>query len=201
MSVFSKIKSYFKKEEETLKTYDFIWKYMDIDQNLIDEIKDIYSKNIKKDLTGSRSRSFQTLPIKVPDIMGQKVNQCSLVYSTARFNDNHCHKDPHPYSIYDSDMKSQLALNIPFKNCENSETKFYRDSRKNKHVFIGDMLPEIAPLDEANKISSYVLDRPILFETQILHAVFNNSDQPRVAISLRFEKNPVQWINVCGTQL
>lgn len=191
MSVFSKIKSYFKKEEPP-KTYDFIWKYMDIDESLIEEIKDIYSKNIKKDLTGSRF--FQTLPIKVPNIMGQKVMQCSLVYSTARFNYNYCHKDP-PRNIYNSDTKSLLALNIPFRNCENSETKFYRDSEKNKHVFIGDMLPEIAPLDEANKISSYVLDRPILFETQVLHAVFNYSDQPRVAISLRFEKNPIEWIN------
>ena len=187
MSVFSKIKSYFKKEEPP-KTYDFIWKYIDIDQSLIEEIKDIYLKNIKKDLTGTRF--FQTLPIKVPNVLGQKVNQCSLIYSSAGFNHNYCHKDV----LYASDVKSLLALNIPFKNCGNSETKFYKDSEKNKHVFIGDMLSEVSPLDEANKISSYVLDKPILFETQILHAVFNYSDQPRVAISLRFEKNPVEWI-------
>ena len=190
MSVFSKIKSYFKKEETPI-TYDFIWKYIDIDESLIEEIKDIYSKNIKKDLTGSRF--FQILPIKVPDIMGHKVNQSALIYSAAGTYHDHCHKDP-PQSTYDSYMKSQLVLNIPFRNCENSETKFYRDSEKNKHVIIGEMLPEIAPLDEANKISSYVLDRPILFETQILHAVFNYSNQPRVAISLRFEKNPVDWL-------
>ena len=180
--VISKIKNYFKKSAHTAD-FDFIWKYMDLDDALVNEIKDIYLKNINKDLT--QYGSYQTLDVVLPDVMGYKVAVPALFYMPAGYTPNRSHKDPVSHST--------LALNIPLMNCENSRTIFYKCDKTDKVIY-KERITETKNISKCQEIDSYVLDRPILLNTQILHAVFNYGDQPRLSISLRFETNPTDWI-------
>ena len=180
--VISKIKNYFKKSAAPADSH-FVWKYIDLDDNLVNEIKDIYLKNIKKDLT--QYGSYQTLDVVVPDIMGYKVAVPALFYMPAGYIPRRSHKDPISHS--------SLALNIPIINCENSRTIFYECEKTDK-ILYKERITETAPIKKCHEIDSYVLDKPILLNTQILHAVFNYGNTPRLSISLRFEKNPVEWI-------
>jgi hypothetical protein len=50
-------------------------------------------------------------------------------------------------------------------------------------------LAEIAKIEDCDLIASYTLDRPLIFNTQVLHSVNNFSAEYRVAISLRFDKS------------
>jgi hypothetical protein len=188
ISVISKIKNFFNKE--SLKNdNEFIWKYMDIDQSLVDEIKDIYLKNIKKDLT--HYGFFQIIDATIPNIMGQKVVIPALIYCPRNYVPQYSHKDK---DLTGNNVTySTFALNIPLINCENSRTIFY-ECKKTEKFFYKERLIEVKDISNCKEIGSYVLDKPILFNTQVLHAVFNHSDMPRLAISLRFEKNPVEWI-------
>jgi hypothetical protein len=182
ISYVSKIKNFFNKEP-VKNDPKFIWKYMDIDQNLIDEIKDIYLKNIKKDLT--HYGFFQNIDATIPNIMGQQVVIPALIYCPRKYAPQYSHKDRVTHST--------LALNIPLINCENSKTIFYECEKTDKFIY-KERLTEAKDISKCQEIGSYILDKPILFNTQVLHAVFNHSDMPRLSISLRFEKNPIDWL-------
>lgn len=87
---------------------------------------------------------------------------------------------------------SKLALNMNIQNCENSTTKLFQTSR----------VPEPAaaqsgagyfkyPADtEFTEVGSFVLSRPVLFNTQVPHQVCNSSPTRRMSISFRFYKDP-----------
>jgi hypothetical protein len=183
MSFFSKVNNYFKKSVSDVDT-EFTWKYMNIDDILVDEIKDLYSKKINKDLT--QYGTYQILDVDVPNILGHKVSVTGLHYTPAGYAPKLSHIDPITHSA--------LALNIPFLNCENTKTVFYESKKLDKFMYKG-RIAEGRHLSKCQEIDSYVLDKPILLNTQVLHAVFNYGDKPRVSITLRFEKNPIDWIN------
>ena len=182
MSILSKIRNYFNplSIEKT-----FTWKYIDLDNDLVEEIKDIYTANLKKDL--SDYAFFQVLPLSLPRIMGE-IPYAGLVYSPGNHTSKYSHKDPMP------DDTCVFALNIPLINCENSLTSLYKSRRNPLYSLYGGRVTEIAKISDCDTITSYCLTQPIMFNTQILHAVDNFSPDPRVAISLRFEKNPIDWI-------
>lgn len=180
--MFDSIKNYFAKPA---KEQIFTWKYIDIDKSLVDEIQDIYLKHLDPDL--SNYCFFQATAIKVPNVLGIKVKHCCLVYSKGNEKPQFSHKDP----IVDS----TFALNIPLKNCENSITRLYKDNKKPMYAFTTKgRLTEVQPIEKSVFLTSYVLDKPLLFNTQILHSVENFSPEPRLAISLRFKKNPMEWL-------
>lgn len=192
ISYVSKIKNFFSKEP-VKNDPEFIWKYMDIDQNLIDEIKEIYLKNIKKDLT--HYGFYQNIDVTIPNILDKKVDMPVLIYCPRKYVPPFCHKDLKDRVLNGNIVThSTLALNIPLINCENSRTIFYNcEHSLDKFIYKG-RPTEVKDISKCKEIESYVLDKPILFNTQVLHAVFNHSDMPRLAISLRFEKNPINWL-------
>jgi hypothetical protein len=187
MSFFSKVNNYFKKSSYTPEELKFIWKYMDLNGDLIDEIKEIYLNKLKK-TSVTQYAFFQVLDVSLPTIMGKKVYIPGLIYSPGRYTPPNCHKDPiqNPSPIH-------LAVNIPLINCENSKTILYKCDKTDIMMY-RERPAETKHLSKCQEIDSYVLNKPILFNTQVLHAVFNYSDEPRIAISLRFEKNPIDWI-------
>jgi len=182
--MFKLIKSIFK--PKSVSDDIFTWKYIDVDNDLVEEIRNIYLKNLKENL--SHYRFFQVLPICIPDVMGKEVIGAGLVYSTGNHKSRYAHKDP----IVDN--ASTLALNIPFINCQDSKTTLYKSCTAPLYNFYGNRIAELANLSTCNMITSYTLDRPILLNTQVLHAVDNFSPEPRLAISLRFSKDPVEWL-------
>lgn len=192
MSLLHKIKDYFNPTPLTIEE-PFTWKYVDIDIELVDEIKDIYLKKLKKNLEDYEF--FQILSIKIPNVLDQQVIGAGLAVSTGNCIQKYSHKDPMPPNT------SYYALNIPLKNCENSQTNLYK-LKKGKSVLYTSYgrpmanagLTEIAKIGDCDVIASYTLDRPLIFNTQVLHSVNNFSSEPRVAISLRFEKDPIDWM-------
>lgn len=180
------IKDFFRSTPPSIDADRFIWKYMDLDTELVEEIKSIYLKNLPKDLNNLNFFNVLPITINVPDILGSKVTCCSLIYKAGNETQKYAHKDPI--------LHSTLALNIPLINCENSVTTLYKDDKHSLHISHRDQLIQILPVDKGTVLSTYVLDRPILFNTRIFHNVENFSTEPRVAISLRFKKNPLDWI-------
>jgi hypothetical protein len=183
MSLYYKIKNYFSPAPPIEEI--FTWKYVDVDNELVEEIKDIYLKKLKTNLQDYEF--FQLLPIKIPNVLGQKVIGAGLAVSKGNTIQKYSHKDtPHPDS-------SIYALNIPLKNCEKSQTNLYK-IKKGKSVLYSTYgritaeagLAEIAKIQDCDVIASYTLDKPLIFNTQVLHSVNNFSPEPRLAISLRF---------------
>jgi len=187
MSFYHKIKNYLSPTPLHIEE-QFLWKYVDIDSELVDEIKDIYLKKLKKNLQDYEF--FQILKIKIPNVGGQKVIGAGLAVSKGNYIQKYCHKD-----TIDTNA-SYYALNIPLQNCETSETNLY-NIKKNKSVLYslygrtmpGASMAEIAKVVECDVIATYTLDRPLIFNTQIFHSVNNFSFETRLAISLRFDNS------------
>ena len=175
----------------------FTWKYMDLDASLVDEIRQAYLSNLPDYSNGTYF--VQILDIKLPLIKGKQVASACLIYTPGNNDIRMAHKDP--FELLNG--SSTYALNIPFINCENSRTTLYKDR---KPFFISskqgaayaqpknEAMVEIQAIYKIKPFTSYVLDRPILFDTQIFHAVHNFSPEPRLAISLRFTEQPVEWL-------
>lgn len=93
----------------------------------------------------------------------------------------------------DTQIISSLAMNFPILDCEDSYTSMYKiisGIPSSKKLSSG-----LTAMDfdgcEAVEISRYYLkDKAILFNTQVPHRVFNNSDELRYAVSFRFKKDP-----------
>jgi hypothetical protein len=97
----------------------------------------------------------------------------------------------------DSDIPC-LSINIPLVNCLGGTTKFYRltkgntvgRTQKNNLVYFG-----FTDDAEFEYCCEYTLERMTLLNTKIPHAVFNPTDQPRLAIALRFINDPWHLFN------
>lgn len=182
LSLLGKIKSVVSFTSTTPDDDDtFRWKYIDLDNELVEEIKSIYLKNLP-----SNPDQFQVLDLKIPDILGKPVFCSRLIYSPPNFNPSYGHKDPR--------NGSSFVVNIPLINCEDSVTTLYKSNKNFKKLYYGTELIEILSINDTESIDSYSLTRPIMFNTRIFHAVRNFSDKPRLAISLQFKTNPIEWI-------
>jgi hypothetical protein len=159
----------------------FRWKYIDLDNDIVEEIKSIYLNNLP-----NNPHQFQILDLKVPDILGKSVHHSRLIYSPPNFNPTYGHKDPRNGSAF--------VVNIPLINCEDSVTTLYKSNKKSKKMYYGTELIEILTINDTEPVDSYTLSRPIMFNTRIFHAVRNFSNKPRLAISLQFKTDPVEWI-------
>lgn len=185
MSLITRVRNYFKPATPSIEE-SFAWRYIDLDLDLVEEIKGIYLKNLKADL--SQYEFFQVLPIEIPHVMGRRVIGAGFVYSKGNHTSKYTHKDPVVSGA------STFALNIPLINCQDSRTTLYRNRKAPMYSFYGGRVAEIAKVSDCDPVADYTLDRPIMFNTQILHAVDNFSPDPRLAISLRFDQNPLEWI-------
>lgn len=114
-----------------------------------------------------------------------KVNKASIIVSTLSAS----YADPH----IDSQANS-LALNFPLSNCNNSYTVFYDPNDIDS--IIDDIKPngviykKIKFKTSPREIARYILDQPIILNTQVPHKIFHNSQESRYAISFRFKEDP-----------
>ena len=180
LSILCKIKSYFNTTIDDDET--FRWKYIDLDSELVEEIKSIALNNLP-----SNGRHFQLLDIKMPDILGIPVVCTRLIYTPPLFSNSYAHKDPLRNSAW--------VVNIPLVNCENSVTTLYESiPGKSVKTINGTTPMEILDISKTKAIDSYVLNKPVLLNTRIFHAINNFSDEQRLVISLQFKTNPIEWI-------
>lgn len=167
------------------KYTNFTCKYIDLDPRLIEYIQEIVLDNIPNKLA-----FYQALrDVEIPDILGQQVEEVALVKVPPNNSPHVAHTDILCH------YGEFLALNIPLENCESSQTMFWitnedrtRDKLKSKHGYGWVYTKDCTAIDE------FYLTKPVLFNHQVLHNVFNWSDTPRYAISIRFFKDPWHWI-------
>lgn len=96
-------------------------------------------------------------------------------------------------TLHTDNYLNTLALNFPVFNCEDSYTSLYKviDGEPVLKVYENGLTHtdfESCCLAEVTRY--YIKDKAILFNTQVPHRVFNNSDKPRLAVSFRFAKTP-----------
>lgn len=167
------------------KYTNFTCKYIDLDPRLVSYIQEIVLDNIP-----NKVEFYQALRnVEIPNILGQQVEEVALVKIPPSISPELAHTDILcPYGEF-------LALNIPLENCESSQTVFWvsnedriRDKLKSKHGYGWVYTKDCTAIDD------FFLTRPVLFNHQVLHNVFNWSTKPRYAISIRFFKDPWHWI-------
>lgn len=118
------------------------------------------------------------------DSFGYTVKRAAIVKCAA----NKMDYSPH----VDSDV-SCLAINIPLYNCDQTWTAFYdivkggffQAYQENMAIYYG-----VTVDAEFVEQCRYQLDRPLLINTKIPHAVFNPTDHMRLALTLRFSNDP-----------
>jgi len=178
----------------------FYFKHIDIDNSICEEIKQWGIANIQDCNTPFLKLNLQKFNdecplflewtkqhnIKTEWVVGIKVNA---------YNGQNQTKVPH------TDLRPEdknFALNFPVKNCEQTYTCMYK-LIEGKEIIVNDT--SIAGGDADYKIFSqdskfeeiakFYLNKPTLFNTNIPHQVYNDTNQDRLSLSLRFESNPV----------
>ena len=163
----------------------FTCKYIDLDPRLVEYIQELVLENIP-----NKVAFYQALRnVEIPDILGQQVEEVALVKIPPSISPELAHT----YIL--CPVGEFLALNIPLYNCESSQTVFWisneprtKDKLRSKHGYGWINTKDCTAIDE------FYLTKPVLFNHQVLHNVFNWSDKPRYAISIRFFKDPWHWI-------
>ena len=163
----------------------FTCKYIDLDPRLVEYIQELVLENIP-----NKVAFYQALRnVEIHDILGQQVEEVALVKIHPSISPELTHTD------ILCPVGEFLALNIPLYNCDSSQTVFWisneprtKDKLRSKHGYGWINTKDCTAIDE------FYLTKPVLFNHQVLHNVFNWSDKPRYAISIRFFKDPWHWI-------
>ena len=162
----------------------FIWKYIDIPIDLVEEIKQEYKLGMTKN-----EFFLQDVNIKMKKFMGLEIESPALIQVRPNFLKHlNIHTDEYNTSTINQPM---LAINIPLENCENSTTAFWKSNKKP----IRKSTPNSFTYDQyfskhCEKIDEFKLTQPVIFNTQIPHSVINPTNKWRRAISLRFIEDP-----------
>jgi hypothetical protein len=163
----------------------FYWKYIDLDPTEVERIKQEYIRVLP-----NNNYFFQSLVIDNDTFMGMPLQRAVLI-QVLPWGIGRIHVDHRP-----DQYGHQLAIQIPLFNCENSVTEMW-DSKLRQRIKYTDNGQPYHNYDKSTctKTTEFVLDKPVIWRTDVPHSVNNNSDKPRVAISLRFKKDPWHLID------
>ncbi len=163
----------------------FYWKYIDIDPLQVKEIQDLYRARLPRNL-----HFFQALNIPLKEFLGYEVQRFVLI-QVAPGAEGRIHTDWRP-----NDYGDQLALQIPLDNCNESITELWESSYDPPVQYTDNGQPyRFFDPNKCKKVTEFCLTRPIMFRTDVPHSVSNTSNKVRRAISIRFKKDPWEWIN------
>jgi hypothetical protein len=165
----------------------FIWQYIDLDPAVVSSIQQRYIDALVQD----KKQFFQHLDIGISEFLDLPISRPVLIRVPPNTR-SAIHTDERP-------KDAVLAINIPLINCDQSLTEFWKTD--NDSAFIRKLTPNFVPFYEIDpnkcqKISEFVLTKPIIFDTSIPHSVHNYSNQIRFGISIRFKKDPWHLINI-----
>jgi hypothetical protein len=158
----------------------FVWKYVDLDESEVNKLKEKYLAALP-----IKPHFFQTLELGVTEFMGMPVFK-TVIINALPHSIGKIHKDHRPH---DSNV---LAINIPLINCDNAVTEFFETDNDSTLIEYTSSKSPYIGFDRAKclKIDEFTLTKPVLFKTDIPHAVTNFSNNARVAISLRLAADP-----------
>lgn len=165
----------------------FYWKYIDLDLTEVNRIKEDYRKHLP-----SNSYFFQEVALKNRIFMGMEISKPVLIqvepYAVGRI-----HTDFRP----NKNFGDRLAIQIPLENCEHSITEFWSSNYKPPVQYTMNGQPyNYFDKSTCIKVSEFELTEPVIWRTDVPHSVSNSSDKPRLAISLRFKKDPWHLVNI-----
>ena len=177
----------------------FYYKHIDIDNSICEEVKQWGLNNI------------QTSDIPFVKLNLQKFNdECPLFLEwTKQHNIKtewvvgikvNAHNGQIQSKVPHTDLRPEdqnYALNFPVKNCDQTYTCMYNLIEgdeiilRDNAIAGGDADYKIFSADSKfEEVAKFYLNKPTLFDTNIPHKVFNNTDHDRLSLSLRFESNP-----------
>jgi hypothetical protein len=164
----------------------FYWKYIELDPTEVDRIKKDYLKHLP-----GNSHFFQEVNIENKTFMGMEILRPVLIQVEPRAT-GRIHTDFRP----DKDFGDQLAIQIPLENCEHSLTELWSSEYEPPVQHTSNGQPyNYFDKSRCIKITEFILTQPVIWRTDIPHSVNNTSDKTRLAISLRFKKDPWNLIN------
>jgi hypothetical protein len=159
----------------------FYWQYIDLDPAEVGRIKEDYLKHLP-----SNSHFFQEVTIENKTFMGMEILRPVLIQVEPRAV-GRIHTDFRP----DKNFGDQLAIQIPLENCEHSLTELWSSDYEPPVQYTANGQPyNYFDKSRCVKITEFILTQPVVWRTDIPHSVSNSSDRPRLAISLRFKKDP-----------
>lgn len=159
---------------------DFYWKHINISDNDIRYIQELYLKLLPKN-----DHFFQPLEIPITNFLGLEVQRFILIQVSPKAT-GRIHTDWRP-----SEYGNQLALQIPLINCEETITSIWSSDYVPPTQYTSNGQPyNYYDPSRCKKITEFKLTMPTLFRTDLPHSVDNPTDLPRKAISIRFKKDP-----------
>ena len=159
----------------------FYWQYIDLDLTEVNRIKEDYLKHLP-----SNSHFFQEVNIANRTFMGMEISKPVLI-QVAPHAIGGIHTDFRP----NKNLGDQLAIQIPLENCEHSITELWASDYKPPVQYTHNGQPYIYfDKSKCTKVSEFTLTQPVIWRTDVPHSVSNSSNNPRLAISLRFKKDP-----------
>ena len=176
---------------------DFIWQYFEeVDMTEVSRVQKIYRGYLDK--TEPNKAFFQNLSLPIREFMGLEVVRTVLI-QIEPFSNGVIHTDFRDAECDQNGGHTNiLSLNIPLENCLDSYTDIWESDHTPKIKYSpGSSVPYNSyPEYLCRKISSFTLDKPVIFRTDLPHSANNKQNQlPRKAISLRFRHDPWQWVN------
>jgi hypothetical protein len=158
----------------------FLWKYIDISNEEIENIKKLYLNNLP-----NNDHFFQPIDIDISNFLGLEVQRFVLIQVGANAI-GRIHTDWRP-----TDYGNQLALNIPLTNCEKSTTSLWSSDYDPPTQYTTNGQPyNFFNPDRCIKLSEFRLTSPVIFRTDVPHSVDNPTSEIRKAISIRFKTDP-----------
>ena len=174
-----------------------IYKYIDVDKQeyISNKIYEYISKNTlilhKRYMWNDISVSLllnhvPELAIELKKIINHDITMISVIYMDAgRIGGTHIDTGPYDYRVL-----------WPIKNCQGSYTKFYDLNGNNINVGYGKNGDKYLGVEEVNpliEIESIELIKPVVFNTNLPHAVHTNPecDGPRITVTIGFGDYPL----------
>ena len=178
----------------------FIYKKLKIENynQILAELKQWFEPQIPNDGHGDAflkldNNGFRnSCPQSIKWFEENNLNIIAVVLTT--FLPNNAQKDSDAPHI--DTQTTDLAINFPIINCENTFTSFYKTINENKILTKLDNGITYWTFDtntQYEEIDRFVLDGAVLFNTKIPHQVSNPTENPRYSASFRFKEDPY-WL-------
>jgi hypothetical protein len=154
------------------------WQFFDLNSADVDYITSLYNSYVEKH---PPKYFFSRIDLGIESFLNRPIARFCLTYVIPYHN----------ASIHIDTEAPQLALQIPFRNCNNTFTNFWYTDE-----------PPIIKLTENNRpyeyferrkcklITRFSLTRPAFINVKVPHNVENPTELPRLAISIRWVEDP-----------
>jgi len=174
----------------------FYFKQFDIDERISNEIKDWGVNNLQSSNVPFVKLDVNDFKKQCPLFMQWADQKQLKIILAVGIKVTADYKQPEvaiPHVDLMDDSRS-IALNFPISGCEGTCTKMYnliKGEQINIDLPDGTTYSKFSDDSEFEEVAKFYLTKPTFFNTSVPHQLFGVEKQDRLALSLRFESNPV----------